>query len=167
TTVNTIHQTGATRTDPSTPAGLNFFSCDPDHSAASIAVIPKDASGIAAGTPGAGAANGAIADKIAQLGAGRAVTGAGVAIGSPDAMWSAFVTKLGVATGVELNQATAANLSASSAVTLQLSNSSVDIDEENVNLLTFQHAYQGAARVMTAVDEMLDTLINRTGLVGR
>ena len=167
TTVNTIHQTGATSADPSTAAGLNFFSCDPDHSAASIAVIPKNASGIAAGTPGAGAANGAIADKIAQLGAGRAVDGAGTAIGSPDAIWSAFVTKLGVATGVELNQATAANLSASSAVTLQLSNSSVDIDEENVNLLTFQHAYQGAARVMTAVDEMLDTLINRTGLVGR
>ena len=167
TTVNTIHQTGATSADPSTAAGLNFFSCDPDHSAASIAVIPKNASGIAAGTPGAGAANGAIADKIAQLGAGRAVDGAGTAIGSPDAKWSAFVTKLGVATGVELNQATAANLSASSAVTLQLSNSSVDIDEENVNLLTFQHAYQGAARVMTAVDEMLDTLINRTGLVGR
>ncbi|PXA67377.1 flagellar hook-associated protein FlgK [Cryobacterium arcticum] len=167
TTVNTIHQTGATSDYPDKAAGLNFFSCDPDHSAASIAVIPKDSSGIAAGTPGAGAANGAIADKIAQLGAGRAVDGAGTAIGSPDAMWSAFVTKLGVATGVELNQATAANLSASSAVTLQLSNSSVDIDEENVNLLTFQHAYQGAARVMTAVDEMLDTLINRTGLVGR
>ena len=53
------------------------------------------------------------------------------------------------------------------AVGAQLSNSSVDLDEENVNLLMFQHAYQGAARVMTAVDEMLDTLINRTGLVGR
>jgi flagellar hook-associated protein 1 len=43
----------------------------------------------------------------------------------------------------------------------------VDIDEENVNLLSYQHAYQGAARVLTAVDEMLDTIINRTGIVGR
>jgi flagellar hook-associated protein 1 FlgK len=50
---------------------------------------------------------------------------------------------------------------------MQLSNSAVDLDEENVNMLMFQHAYQGAARVMTAIDEMLDTLINRTGLVGR
>jgi flagellar hook-associated protein 1 len=33
--------------------------------------------------------------------------------------------------------------------------------------VVFQHAYQGAARVLTAVDEMLDTLINKTGLVGR
>ena len=30
-----------------------------------------------------------------------------------------------------------------------------------------QTAYQASARVFTAVDEMLDTLINRTGLVGR
>ena len=34
-------------------------------------------------------------------------------------------------------------------------------------MLTYQRAYQGAARVMTAVDELLDTLINHTGLVGR
>jgi len=61
-------------------------------------------------------------------------------------------------------EAMAAATSASSA---QLANSSVDMDEENVNMLMFQKAYQGAARVMTAVDEMLDTLINRTGIVGR
>ena len=30
-----------------------------------------------------------------------------------------------------------------------------------------QRSYEAAARVMTTVDEMLDTLINRTGLVGR
>jgi flagellar hook-associated protein 1 FlgK len=34
-------------------------------------------------------------------------------------------------------------------------------------MLAYQRAYQGAARVMTAIDEMLDTLINRTGVVGR
>ncbi len=34
-------------------------------------------------------------------------------------------------------------------------------------MIRFQHAYQAAARVITAVDEMLDLLINRTGLVGR
>ncbi|WP_309472611.1 flagellar basal body rod C-terminal domain-containing protein [Microbacterium sp. H6] len=36
-----------------------------------------------------------------------------------------------------------------------------------MSLLTYQTAYQAAARVMTAVDEALDVLINRTGLVGR
>jgi flagellar hook-associated protein 1 FlgK len=35
------------------------------------------------------------------------------------------------------------------------------------NMLMYQRAYEGAGRMMTAVDQMLDTLINRTGLVGR
>jgi len=43
----------------------------------------------------------------------------------------------------------------------------VDLDEENVHILAAQRAYQAAARVMTAIDETLDTLINRTGMVGR
>ncbi len=43
----------------------------------------------------------------------------------------------------------------------------VGIDEEMVDLITFQRAYEAAARVMTSVDQALDTLINRTGVVGR
>ncbi len=49
----------------------------------------------------------------------------------------------------------------------QTSVSGVDLDEEMTNLVMAQRAYEGAARVMTAVDQALDTLINRTGLVGR
>ena len=41
--------------------------------------------------------------------------------------------------------------------------SGINIDEEMVNLLAAQRGYEGAARVLTAVDSMLDTLINRTG----
>ena len=43
----------------------------------------------------------------------------------------------------------------------------VSLDEEMVELLHYQRAYEAAARVMTAIDEALDTLINRTGIVGR
>ena len=43
----------------------------------------------------------------------------------------------------------------------------VSLDEETVNMVLAQHSYEAAARVMTTVDEMLDTLINRTGMVGR
>ncbi len=34
-------------------------------------------------------------------------------------------------------------------------------------MLTYQRAYEGAARLLTALDQNLDTLINRTGVAGR
>ncbi len=36
-----------------------------------------------------------------------------------------------------------------------------------MQLLVSQRAYEAAARVMTTIDQVLDTLINRTGVVGR
>jgi flagellar hook-associated protein 1 FlgK len=45
--------------------------------------------------------------------------------------------------------------------------SGVSLDEEMTNMLAYQHGYQAAARMITTVDEMLDVLINKTGLVGR
>ncbi|RLL46659.1 flagellar hook-associated protein FlgK [Oceanobacillus piezotolerans] len=49
----------------------------------------------------------------------------------------------------------------------RLSVSSVSLDEEMVNMIKFQHAYNAAARSMTATDELLDRIINNMGLVGR
>lgn len=43
----------------------------------------------------------------------------------------------------------------------------VSLDEEVMDLLRFQQSYSAAARVMTTMDEALDTLINKTGVVGR
>lgn len=45
--------------------------------------------------------------------------------------------------------------------------SSVSLDEEMTNMIKFQHAYNAAARSLTATDEMLDRIINNMGLVGR
>ena len=45
--------------------------------------------------------------------------------------------------------------------------SGVSVDEERANMVQFQHTYAAAARMMTAIDEMLNRLINGTGLVGR
>jgi flagellar hook-associated protein 1 FlgK len=154
--VNAVHSGGATTAGGT---GLDFFGFAAGLPAAKgLIVLPTDTSGIASGTPGAGAVDGSVADAISQLGVGP---------DSPDARWTAFVTTTAVAAQTEAHHAVLADLAAMSAKNQQLYNSTVDMDEENVNLLTFQHAYQGAARVMTAVDEMLDVLINRTGLVGR
>ncbi|GMN99919.1 flagellar hook-associated protein FlgK [Parageobacillus thermoglucosidasius] len=45
--------------------------------------------------------------------------------------------------------------------------SSVSLDEEMMNMIKFQHAYNAAARQITVIDEMLDKIINGMGIVGR
>ena len=40
----------------------------------------------------------------------------------------------------------------------------VNVDEEMVDMIRFQRAYQACARVVSVADSMLDTLINRTGI---
>ncbi len=44
--------------------------------------------------------------------------------------------------------------------------SGVSLDEEMTNLISFQRGYQASARTLTAMDGMLETLIEHTGVVG-
>lgn len=44
--------------------------------------------------------------------------------------------------------------------------SAVSENEEAINMMVYQKAYNAAARLITAVDEMLDVLINKLGRVG-
>jgi flagellar hook-associated protein FlgK len=86
---------------------------------------------------------------------------------SPDAKYRAMIVELGVQSAV-----TGRNLDIQQVITTQVdaareSVAGVNLDEEMTNMLSFQHAYSAAGRLVTAIDETLDTLINRTGLVGR
>lgn len=49
----------------------------------------------------------------------------------------------------------------------RMSESSVSLDEEMVNMIKFQQAYNAAARNITLVDEILDKIVNGLGLGGR
>lgn len=49
----------------------------------------------------------------------------------------------------------------------RMSMSGVSLDEELAMLIQYQHSYNAAARAMTAMDEMLNTIINGMGVVGR
>jgi len=160
--------------NPTATVGGDFFDLPTTGAAAlGVTVVPASAAALTAALKAAGtggALDGSIADAVAQLGAGKATAldpGTGLPLTSPSADWANVVTGLAVTTKAELQGASLADITSTAAVKSQLSNASVDLDEENVSLLMFQHAYQGAARVMTAVDEMLDVLINKTGLVGR
>ncbi|MFS0730398.1 flagellar hook-associated protein FlgK [Curtobacterium sp. 1P10AnD] len=153
--VNAVHETGSTA-DGMT--GHAFFAIATGVSAAQgLSVVPTDATGLATRNA-AGELDDSFADALSRLGA---------ATDGPDAAWATFVTGVGSASRSAASESTLTGLALTSARTQQQSGAGVDLDEENVNLLSYQHAYQGAARVLTAVDEMLDTIINRVGLVGR
>ena len=81
--------------------------------------------------------------------------------------YAGLVGKIGAASSQAIEMAANQQL-----VVDQLTNqvqqmSGVSLDEEATDMIKFQHAYQAAARVITTMDEMLNTLINNTGLVGR
>jgi len=90
----------------------------------------------------------------------------GASLTIDDAMRN-VVSLVGGLTASTLSAAGSQAALASAAENARMQAHGVSIDEEMVNLITYQRAYEAAARVMTAVDESLDTLINRTGLVGR
>lgn len=86
---------------------------------------------------------------------------------SLDGYYSTMVTALGVqsqnAQRLTTNQQTLVNQTTN----WRASVSGVNTDEELTNMIRFQKGYSSAARVLTAMDEMLDKLINGTGTVGR
>jgi flagellar hook-associated protein 1 FlgK len=94
----------------------------------------------------------------AEAGAVTALSG-----GAADQAYNAFVT------GIGSNVQTAQNAQQTSQALLtaldhqRQSVSGVSLDEEMTNLITFQQAYQASARVMNAIDQTLNTLINQVG----
>lgn len=149
--VNTIHAQG-------TPGG-DFFSLTAGAPAAlGLAVAITDTTQISTGDPALGPNDSSIANLISMIGDSK---------DGPDTVWSGFVVTTGVKAKAALQSATVSEVARMTAESLQLAQTAVDQDEESINLLSFQRAYQGAARVMTTIDEMLDQLINRTGVVGR
>lgn len=84
-----------------------------------------------------------------------------------DATYRQMIVELGVQAAV-----TGRNLGIQQVITTQVdaardSVAGVNLDEEMTNMLSYQQAYAAAGRLVTAIDETLDVLINRTGLVGR
>jgi flagellar hook-associated protein 1 FlgK len=131
--------------------------------ASTIGVLFTDKRQIAAsaiapgGTPVLPALDSSNADAIGQL--RLSATG-------PDANYRAMIVELGVQAAV-----TERNHGIQQVITTQVdaareSVAGVNLDEEMTNMLSFQHAYSAAGRLVTAIDETLDKLINGTGRVG-
>jgi len=155
TTVNGIHNTGQGQ-DTVNDVNLDFF----DAASVTAATIKLSAdvdgqpSRIALGAVGAGALDGSIGH---QLGA------AGTLATSPDSLHRAMIGRLGVEAQTATSRAATQQKFVTQAENDRQAVSGVNLDEEMTNLVMSQRAYESSARLMTTVDEMLDTLINRTG----
>lgn len=149
--VNALHVQGwDQRGNPGGP----LFAYDPARPAASLAVVITDPAAVAAaGVPG-----------VTRDGShATAMAGATTAADAYQRLVNGLGNEVASVKRLAANQA---------GLTAQIDGnreqlSGVSLDEEMVTLLASQRAYEAASRVMNTVDEMLDTLINRTGLVGR
>ena len=74
-----------------------------------------------------------------------------------------LITQIGL-DGQTANQGVAAQTNLATNIDKQRQSiSGINIDEESQNLITFQNAYQAAARTMGIMDQMLQTIINNIG----
>jgi flagellar hook-associated protein 1 FlgK len=144
--VNAFHNPGGTGTD--------FFTYGAAGTEAGTLAVNVGVAGVRTSTSGAAGAND-IALQITNLRGGTA-----------DDLYTSFVTKIGGDLKNAQTGETNANVLLSSIQDRRQSVSGVSLDEEMTNLVRFQRGYQASARAMSTIDQMLDTLINRTGAVG-
>lgn len=109
-----------------------------------------------------GVGNYKIAQKLYELTTSKTIAG----IGSFDDFLSSFVVQVGIACTSARDMSESQTAIVENLETRRESISGVSIDDEMINLLSFQHSYAAAARVMTAIDEAIGILINNTGRVG-
>lgn len=74
--------------------------------------------------------------------------------------WTIGVQQVAVQTDAAITEAGAATIVRQSLEGQRAARSGVSIDEESINLINHQRAYQGAARFLSVVDELTQTLIN-------
>ena len=161
--LNSQHAAGYT---PAGGAGGDLLTYIPGREAESLTVAVSDHSQIAAAGSGPPVAE-YDAINVEALAALRTTLAADGGTITLDESIRSLVAYVGELTAAAESGARSQAAMTAAAENGRLQSHGVSIDEEMVNLITYQRAYEAAARVMTAVDESLDTLINRTGLVGR
>ena len=102
------------------------------------------------------ASNSDIAEQLYELVSG----------GTFNSTLNTFVGSLSIASDTTKGLLNTSQSMLSSVSTQRTSLSGVSLDEETTNLIMFQQSYSVASRMVTTIDEMLNTLINSTGRVG-
>ena len=156
TTFNALNGAGKPLFSGTTAAGITISSqwlSDPNHITATL-------------DPGGGKGkNDNILNMISAMSADRAITP------SFSGNFGGFL--LSVMSDIAIDVDYTADMSESTGMVLNAisnereSEMGVSLNEETANLIKYQKAFAASARVMTALDEALDVIINRMGTVGR
>lgn len=177
---NAVHAAGYDLNDTQSDDTKDFFKIDDEGSAAlnirvaeyliGVDGVPGDVRLIRASSLEGVKGNGDNALKLAKLRTEKVVSpptnsnGAAVSIGDA---FNAIISQIGVRAQEAIRMTENQVVLENHLINLKESISGVSLDEEMANMIRFQHAYSAAARMMTAVDEMLNIIINRLGIVGR
>jgi flagellar hook-associated protein 1 FlgK len=172
---NLAQQTNAAHTtgwDLNSATGQNFFNpgtpTAPPASAATfagysglISVAINDSNAIAAANTDpsiGGTGNNIIALKLKDL-ANATVTFSGGVQTSTASYYNALVSSVGVDVQSATNMSAQNTAFVKQLSTLRESNSGVSLDEELINLMKYQKAFQGASKVISTATEMMDTIL--------
>jgi flagellar hook-associated protein 1 FlgK len=166
--VNAAHTNGV-------PAAsqVNVFVFDPNNTWMNVSINPVitgDPSQIlAAGTVPAAVSDGDRARFIGNLRDQAILTGNPVGSQSvkPGDYLQAIQSQIGMQVQDATRSSEAAGLQVTQAENLRQSVAGVSLDDEMTKMIQFQQAYNASARMMTSLDQMLDTLITGVGIVGR
>lgn len=184
--INGLHKLGYTLEEPAT-AGQDFFvfTADPDSLTGwnyqlnpSIAVDSnKIATSLRTTTDSGGVShvvkgNNGLALFMSELknvkfAFDETVQGGGITQATVNDFYGAVVGALGVQSQEADRLYKNSQMQLDQVQSNRLSVSGVSLDEEMSDLIKYQYAYSASARFMTTFDEMLNKLINGTGMVGR
>lgn len=122
--------------------------------------------GTKSGTPGDN-----ILSMISEFKKSRTYTSSGSGVSFFTGSFQECVTNISTTLGLHIKdvkrQNTTYGLNLNEIDTQRTSISSVDINEEGINLIMYNQALTASSRFMTTLDEALDTIINKMGVVGR
>jgi flagellar hook-associated protein FlgK len=145
---------GATALGLDGVGGRAFFTGAAAGDIAVSSEVASDGDAIGAGIASGGALDTSVARHISEL--ANAAAGA-------DTAYRDLVVGLGVETQSVARRSEIQDATTGQVDSALKSVSGVDIDEEMVKLVQFQHAYNAAARMISVLDDVLDTLIRHTG----
>ncbi len=161
--VNTIHS-ASFGLPTGNVTGQNFFTGTVASNITVNSTLVADPTQIAAAAAINSPGDGSKALQIAQLQTALLMSSSTRTI---DAFWADSMSALGSDTARAQNEAQVYGLLTDQLTQQKESVTGVSLDEEAARLIESQAAYQAAARVLTAFDQMFDTVINRMGVVGR